>query len=328
MSSTRDFVSATLSDATLPLLRRPVEDLIYETLDARQIPNRSDFKELRDLVSNLRGQLTGLTSGVKKLTEAVEEADERDEALTARLEAAETRLDTVESGPSELPTPTPDPQIIDALERLDTLEKRVLNFDNAAQEAVERHLEGAVARRVEAAASRLLDQRLQDHMDALRKAMEMQNRTAIERAAAEQNVRIERLVANVTENRESALITRLQAEISSTFRSLEAQLSAQLMAAESRIAGSTNQTTIEQATQLVADAENRLMGRIQVELRTHEEAIEARLAKASSESSTKVEAQIEGKGTAEGVCSVDGCGKPVRARGLCSRHYQKIARGV
>jgi len=326
MSSTRDFVSATLSDATLPLLRRPVEDLIYETLDARQIPNRSDFKELRDLVSNLRGQLTGLTSGVKKLTEAVEESDERNESLSGRLEAAEARLDTLEAGPSE--HSVSDPQLITALERLDSLERAVLNLDSAVQEAVERHIEGAVARRVEAAASRLLDQRLQDHVDALRKVMEAQNRTTLERVSAEQTSRIERLVSSTADARETALFGRLQAEIGSSFRNLEAQLTAQLTAATTQLAESTKQSTIDQAGQLVADAEGRLLARLQEEVRAHERAIESRLTKTQSETGTKSDAQNEGRGAAEGLCSVEGCGKPVRARGLCSRHYQKIARGV
>lgn len=92
MGSTKDFVAATVADAMLPWFRRPVEDVIYETIDRRQIPNRTDFKEIRDLVNNLRGQLTGATGGVKRLAETTDELEERLEGVEARLTALESRL--------------------------------------------------------------------------------------------------------------------------------------------------------------------------------------------------------------------------------------------
>lgn len=99
MSSSRDFVNATLADRLVPLLRRPVEDLIYETIDKRQIPSRTDFKELRDLVNQLRGQLTGATGGVKRLADSVEGLEEALEPVQARLavlDGIEARLDALE----------------------------------------------------------------------------------------------------------------------------------------------------------------------------------------------------------------------------------------
>ena len=59
MGVTRDFVAATIADALLPTFRRSIEDIIYEALDRRQIPTRTDFKELRDLANTLRGQVNG-----------------------------------------------------------------------------------------------------------------------------------------------------------------------------------------------------------------------------------------------------------------------------
>ena len=87
MSSTRDFVAATVADTLLPVLRRPVEDVIYETIDRRQIPTRTDFTEIRDLVNSLRGQLTGATGGVKRLAETADELDERLEQLEEKVAA-------------------------------------------------------------------------------------------------------------------------------------------------------------------------------------------------------------------------------------------------
>jgi len=95
MGSTRDFIAATLSDGMLPVFRRPVEDVIYETLDTRQIPNRTDFKELRDLVHSLRGQVSGIASGIRRLADGAEQssdiAAEQADAL-AELQAEVARL--------------------------------------------------------------------------------------------------------------------------------------------------------------------------------------------------------------------------------------------
>lgn len=92
MSSTRDFVAATFADALLPMMRRPVEDVIYETIDRRQMPTRTDFTEIRDLVNSLRGQLTGATGGVKRLAETTEEFDERLADLEEKLQKIEAVL--------------------------------------------------------------------------------------------------------------------------------------------------------------------------------------------------------------------------------------------
>ena len=76
MGAAKDFVMATIADAVAPSFRRPVEDIIYETLDRRQVPTRTDFKELRDLINNLRGQISGATQGIKKLAESNESVDD------------------------------------------------------------------------------------------------------------------------------------------------------------------------------------------------------------------------------------------------------------
>lgn len=93
MGSTTDFVAATVADALLPAMRRPLEDVILETLDQRQVPTRSDFKEMRDLVNTLRGQLTGATTGVKKLADRTEAVEDALTAVETRLERAERDVD-------------------------------------------------------------------------------------------------------------------------------------------------------------------------------------------------------------------------------------------
>ena len=97
MGATRDFVSATLADAFLPAFRRPVEDIIYETLDRRQIPTRTDFKEMRDLLNTLRGQVSGATNGVKKLVDRLTGTEDRLDELEDRLDALDARLTKLEA---------------------------------------------------------------------------------------------------------------------------------------------------------------------------------------------------------------------------------------
>jgi hypothetical protein len=98
MGMSRDFVTSTLADAILPLLKRSMEDVVYETLDDRSIPTRADFKDLRDLVDSLRGQVSGTTSGVRRLAEERSTNKGRLAAIEARLSAIETRLDGLASG--------------------------------------------------------------------------------------------------------------------------------------------------------------------------------------------------------------------------------------
>jgi hypothetical protein len=99
MSTTRDFFASTLADMLLPLFRRSTEDAVYETLDKRQVPTRTDFKEVRDLVNSLRGQVTGTTNGIERIVARIDE-------LEARLVAAEQQ--STQAGPRERTCKVPD----------------------------------------------------------------------------------------------------------------------------------------------------------------------------------------------------------------------------
>ncbi len=85
MGTSRDFLASALADSLLPLLRRSMEDTVYETLDQRQVPTRTDFKEVRDLVNGLRGQVGGTTKGIERVVARLSE-------LEARLQAIEDAL--------------------------------------------------------------------------------------------------------------------------------------------------------------------------------------------------------------------------------------------
>ena len=102
MGSARDFISATLADAIAPTFKRPVEDIIYETLDRRQIPTRTDFKELRDLINNLRSQTTGSTNGIKKLKEGLDDLEESYCDIETTVIDLSSTVDRLQSENSEL----------------------------------------------------------------------------------------------------------------------------------------------------------------------------------------------------------------------------------
>ena len=69
---------------------------VRETIDDRQMPTRTDFKELRDRVDALRGQTSGATGGVRRLAESTQAIEERIDALEAALNQINTRLDRLE----------------------------------------------------------------------------------------------------------------------------------------------------------------------------------------------------------------------------------------
>lgn len=96
MSSTRDFVVSALSDAALPTLKQVLEDVVMETLNAQQVPTRTDFREQRDLLNAMRGQVSAaagtarrLQARVEALEQALEQAQAERDALAARLDALE-----------------------------------------------------------------------------------------------------------------------------------------------------------------------------------------------------------------------------------------------
>ena len=94
MGTTRDFFISSFGDILLPMFRRSMEDAVYETLDSRQIPTRSDFKEVRDLVNNLRGQVTGTTTGIERVMARIDQLDAKLDELEERIQAtplAETK---------------------------------------------------------------------------------------------------------------------------------------------------------------------------------------------------------------------------------------------
>lgn len=95
MSSRRDYVRSVVTDAMLPVTRQLLQDVVMEVLTDRQVPTRTDYKELRDVVNGMRGQASGAASGVKKLRKQVD-------ALTEALEASQAQLAQAEADRADL----------------------------------------------------------------------------------------------------------------------------------------------------------------------------------------------------------------------------------
>ena len=141
MGSTLDFLGATIADALSPRFRRPVEDIIYETIDRKQIPTRTDFTELRNTINSLRSQSTGAQKGIEKLKSGIDDIEESLHDLTAQLsdlESQNKRLandnETLRATLAELKTEnkntdsTVSPEVLtDLISRIEALESRTTN---------------------------------------------------------------------------------------------------------------------------------------------------------------------------------------------------------
>jgi hypothetical protein len=89
-----DFIYSSISDTLLPVVRPLLEDVVFEVLGERQVPTRTDFREVRDLVNGMRGSVSTAANTAKKLEArvAVLEAGHAEhvdhiKALFAQLEA-------------------------------------------------------------------------------------------------------------------------------------------------------------------------------------------------------------------------------------------------
>ena len=77
MSSLRDFIRSASSDTMLPVFRQTLEDVVMEVLSDRQVPSRTDFHEIRDLVNNMRGTVSSASNAIQKLENRVTEIEKR-----------------------------------------------------------------------------------------------------------------------------------------------------------------------------------------------------------------------------------------------------------
>ena len=77
MGTLKDFATSMTSDLMLPFFRTTLEDVVFDILNEREIPNRTQFGEVRDLVNSLRGPVSSATSSLKKLESRLSMIEEK-----------------------------------------------------------------------------------------------------------------------------------------------------------------------------------------------------------------------------------------------------------
>ena len=77
----------------LPVFRQTLEDVVMEVLSERQVPSRTDFHELRDLVNSMRSSVSSTANAMK--------------AIDTKLQELETRIQALESPPKKAPRKAP-----------------------------------------------------------------------------------------------------------------------------------------------------------------------------------------------------------------------------
>ena len=112
-----------------------MEDIIYETLDRRQVPTRTDFHELRDIANGLRGQISSSTQGIKQILES-----EKD--LMARIDEIEQSIENLSVIPNSNTSENPSAgqssnkkeiasiqqQLLDLAQRIDENHDLIKNY--------------------------------------------------------------------------------------------------------------------------------------------------------------------------------------------------------
>ncbi len=88
MGSLTDFIRSTANDALLPFVREALEDAVLEVLNDRQVPTRTDFKEIRDLVNSMRGSVSSTANLLKKLEARIEALEAPPKKASPRKKAA------------------------------------------------------------------------------------------------------------------------------------------------------------------------------------------------------------------------------------------------
>jgi hypothetical protein len=86
MAGTREMVANAIADTLLPVFRRPMEDVVYETLDRRDVPTRPEMRDYVDASVD-----PGLQKRVLELEAKVAELEARGADLETRLATLERR---------------------------------------------------------------------------------------------------------------------------------------------------------------------------------------------------------------------------------------------
>ena len=93
MGTLRSLVFGGVAERLVPVLHTPVEDIIYEVLDQKGLPSRSEVRDLRNKLERLEtsvGEMTAALEGIRgQMTQVSEAASKARAAAPLRTTAAE-----------------------------------------------------------------------------------------------------------------------------------------------------------------------------------------------------------------------------------------------
>lgn len=93
MGTLRSLVFGGVAERLVPVLHTPVEDIIYEVLDQKGLPSRSEVRDLRNKLERLEtsvGEMTAALEGIRgQMTQVNEAASKARAAAPLRTTAAE-----------------------------------------------------------------------------------------------------------------------------------------------------------------------------------------------------------------------------------------------
>ncbi len=72
MGTARDLAASTLVDSILPYLHRALEDVVYQVLDQRRVPTRTDHQELERRHASAKSDIAALKKRVAALEATLE----------------------------------------------------------------------------------------------------------------------------------------------------------------------------------------------------------------------------------------------------------------
>ena len=75
MADKRDYMQFPVLDRLVPLFRRPLEDIVYEVLDRRQVPDRADLREIDARIGTVSAEIDGLRARFAALERGLADAD-------------------------------------------------------------------------------------------------------------------------------------------------------------------------------------------------------------------------------------------------------------
>lgn len=108
MSGLLGFVVGGMAERLIPVLQTPVEDIIYEVLDQKGLPTRSEVRDLRNKLDRLEKTIGDLGGSLEALKVDIDKAVD---AVTSRPAAKAPAVKSVKAKPAAKAGAKADPKV-------------------------------------------------------------------------------------------------------------------------------------------------------------------------------------------------------------------------